>query len=151
MFFAWMSWQSETSKKCYFFLLRSIFRLVFLSHYKFKFFHYEISLKNNTLAGVLRWKIVDFVRCKRVLTVQNFQKNLLSIIFLDIQIHPPLSPITTGFLSFIKVLMKSFLVVRNFSMVKLLIFSLHWKTDLPIFQIMLVIMFYLDIETLNSF
>ena len=37
-----------------FFLFRSIFKLVFLSHYKFAFLHHELSLKNNTCRGVLR-------------------------------------------------------------------------------------------------
>ena len=65
-------------------------------------------------------------------------KNLLSTIFLDIQTHPPLSPITTGFISSIKVWIKSLLVVRRFLMVimSILFFSMeHWLSDIKNFAI----------------
>ena len=44
-------------------------------------------------------------------------KKNVQIFFLDIQTHPHLLPITTGFISSIKVSMKIFLVMKNFRMV----------------------------------
>ena len=78
------------------------------------------------------------------------QKTFWSIIFLDIQTHPPLLPITTCFISSRKFSVKSFSIVKTLFMVILLISFLFWNIDLPIFQTMLFIMFHLDIETLND-
>ena len=127
-----MSWQSKISKNCHYFLLRSIFKLVFLSHYNFKFLHQELSPINNTCTGLLSWKTIDFVRCNRIPTFESFQKNLLTIRFLDIQTHLPLSPITTSFMSSIRVSMKSLLDVKTFSIVILPILVLvleYWSSN----------------------
>ena len=123
-------WQSEESKKCCFSSFRSIFKLVFLSQYKFFFLHQELNRKHNICTGKLKWKIVGFW-CIRILMVPIFPKNLI-IILLDIQAHAHFSPITTGFISFIKVWIKNFLVVETFSMEMLLILFLaseNWPSD----------------------
>ena len=124
------------------FLFCSISKLVFLSHYKFEFLHQELILKHNTCRGVLRWKTVDFVEVENHWFCSlhqspdspKFPESLSSIIFLDIQTHPPLSPITTSFISSIKVSIKSFLVVKTFSMVifsNLFLALEHWPSDIP--------------------
>ena len=123
---------SKYSKKCYLYWFRSIFKLVLLSQYKFEFFHQNFNLKHN-FCRELKWKTVDFVRCIRILMVRNL-KNLKLLIFHDIQIHPHISPITTGFISSIKVSIKSFLVVETLSMKMLSILFLaleYWQSDLP--------------------
>ena len=64
----------------------------------------------------------------------KFPKNLLLITFLDIQTHPFLPPIFTGFISSVKISVKNLLVVKTFSMVILLIFFLaleYWLADIP--------------------
>ena len=107
--------------------------------------------KNNTCRGVLRWKTVHLVRCIRVLVVQNFRNKTSSIIFRDIQTHPPLSPITTGFISSIEVSMKSLWVVKTSSMVifvDLVLALEYWSSDVPNSAIWII--FHLDIETPNS-
>ena len=43
-----MFWQSEISRRCYFFLISSIFKLVFFSYCKFEFLHQEFSKKHRT-------------------------------------------------------------------------------------------------------
>ena len=66
----------------------------------------------------------SFFRCIRIAISLNFQKNLLLISFLDIQSHPHLSPITTGFISSISVSIKKFSVLLIFSMEQLSILFL---------------------------
>ena len=124
-----------------------LFRPIFISHYKFEFVHHELSLKNNYSNWVLRWRTVDFVRCIRFLLVQISQKSL-SIVFLDIQTYPPLSPIILGLIS-IEVSMKNFLV-KTFLIVMLSLLFLaveYWPFDFPNNAIYIV---HLDIETPNS-
>ena len=48
-------------------LFRSIFKLAFLSHCRFEFFHHELSPKHNTGRKVMMWKTMDFDCCIRVL------------------------------------------------------------------------------------
>ena len=62
------------------------------------------------------------------------QENLSTLNFLDIQTHLLLSPITTGFISSIKVSMKSLLIVKTISMVILMILFLaleYSSSDFP--------------------
>ena len=59
---------------------------------------------------------IDFVRCIGILIVQNFQKHLLSIILLDFQTPPQLSPINMDFISSIKVSIQNISVVETFSL-----------------------------------
>ena len=148
MFLASEFYQSENSKKWYFSSFSSIFKFVFLSHYKFQFHHQKRNLKHKTYKGILRWKTIDFVCCIGILIVGNFQIDLWITNFRDIKTHPHLSPIITGFISSIKVPIENFWVVETFSME--IICSCNEKTDLPIFQILLFIMFHLDIETSRS-
>ena len=42
------------------------------------------------------------------------KKNFISLILLDIQTHPPLSPIIIGFISSVKIQMKNSLVGKQF-------------------------------------
>ena len=129
-----MTWHSEYSKKFYFYLLRSLFKKVILSHHKFQILHQELNLKQSTCIRVLRWKPVDFICCITILIVRNFQKKPSQIIFLDIQIHLQLSPITTGFDSSIKVSIKAFFIAETFSMEKWSVFFSafeYWPSDIP--------------------
>ena len=64
----------------------------------------------------------------------KFPSNIFSIIFLDIQTHPYLSPMTTGFISLIKVSIKNFSIVKTFSMETLSSLCLelkYWQPDIP--------------------
>ena len=47
VFLASVSWQSESSKKCYFSSFRSLLRRVFLNHYKYEIFHQDLMIKKH--------------------------------------------------------------------------------------------------------
>ena len=88
------SWQFEISKKCSFYLFRSIFKLVFLIHYKFEFLYQELNLKHNTCGGVLGWQTVDSVHCIAILigvflelSNENCQKVILVLTHHGIQTY----------------------------------------------------------------
>ena len=126
---------------------RSIFKLVFLSHYKFKFLHHELTVRKNSCRVVSRWKTVAFVGCIRALKVEKLPKCHLSRHFLNHQDHFLLSSITTVFISSIKVLMNNFLAANLISNI---IFHFVPCIGIQTFQVLLFIVFHLDIETLNS-
>ena len=92
----------EISKKVLL-LIRSIFRLVFLSHYQCEFFQQELSLNNNTSRGVLRGKFVIFFVASQFGKSEVSREDLSSKIFLDLETQLHLSHKTTGFISSIKV------------------------------------------------
>ena len=132
------------------FLFCSPFELVFLSRYMFEFLHQELSLKKNTRGGVLGWKTLVFVRCIRVLIVQNFPE------------EPPINTFSrhsssSSFVThnhrilFYQSLNKKLFRCENFFVdsfvdcvpcIGILIFRF--------FQILLFLMFNLHFETLNS-
>ena len=98
--------------KSVFFSLLSIFKVVVLSHYMFQFFHQEFNLKHTTCKKILSMETVVFGQCIRILTIQNFQRSLFSINFLDIETQPHLSRKTTGSIYSIK----NFVVVETSSL-----------------------------------
>ena len=133
MFLASESWQSENSKKCYFYSFRTIFTCIPQPHDKFEFLHQRLNPKHNTCRAVLRLKTVDFVRCMNS-DNPKVPRKPLKINFPDIQTHPHLSTITTGFISFIKISFKSYLVVETFVIGRLSILYLaleYWQSNIP--------------------
>ena len=54
---AYEMWDSVYSKKCYLFLMRSIFKLLILSYYKSNFPHENLKRKHNTCRRMFDWKI----------------------------------------------------------------------------------------------
>ena len=69
----------EVSKKCYLSLIRTVFKLVFLS-YNFEFLHHELKLKHNTCRRILGWKpLILFVVAESGLSKIS-EKSLINLL-----------------------------------------------------------------------
>ena len=107
------SCQSENWKKCCSYCFRSIINLVCLRHYIFEFLKRDLKWKQYHCRGILKWQLVDYVPCIRILIVPIFRRKNFSFAFLDIQIQLHISPIPTSSISSIKLQTKSFLIKKD--------------------------------------
>ena len=68
------SCQSGNWKKCCSYCFRSIINLVCIRHYIFEFLKRDLKWKQYHCRGILKWQLVDYVPCIRILIVPIFRR-----------------------------------------------------------------------------
>ena len=112
MFFTLVSWQSKICKNCHFYLVRSIFKRVILSHYMIQFLYQRLHLTRNLCNWAKRWKALIFSlhqnpdspkipKCVNTFALSRHAKSSLTA--------------TTGFLSYSNIGIKKSLLLLNIS------------------------------------
>ena len=98
-----------------FFLFRSIFKLVILSHYKFNILHQNFKRKHSTCRRVLDQKIVIFIPCIRIVIVRKLRRKLFNFIFSRFSTFNIIFHQNDRLYIFHQGRHENFLVVENFS------------------------------------
>ena len=142
-------WQSKTLKKVLLNLISLVFQTFNTKPPSVGFCPAKFKSKSQHLWTCIKLSIYCFSFLLQYPDSQKLPKKPIKN-FSRLKNNSRLSPITTGFLSSIKIWMECPLVVKTFSMVILLILVLslkYWPSDTPNNAIYIVL---LDIETLNS-
>ena len=71
------SCQSENGKKCCSYCFRSLINLVCLRHYIFEFLKRDLKWKQYHCRGIMKWQLVDFVPCIRILIVPLLRRKTI--------------------------------------------------------------------------